>query len=50
MVAKREEHLSEDEARERRALKHLSHRWPLNPNVFYVLLVVVLIIILFLAF
>lgn len=50
MAAKREDHLGENEAQERRSLEHLSRRWPANANVFYVLLVAVLVIILFLAF
>lgn len=50
MVAKREDHLGENEETERRTLDHLSRRWPVNANVFYVLLLVVLVIILLLAF
>ncbi len=47
---KREDHLEEKEQQARRDLDHLSRRWPLNPNVFYFLLLIVLIIILAISF
>lgn len=49
MTAKREDHLQDDEARARRSLGHHGRRWPANPDVFYVLLVVFLVIILLIA-
>ena len=46
---KREDHIAEEEKKARRALDHLSRRWPLNSNVFYALLLIVLLFILFLS-
>jgi hypothetical protein len=34
----------------RRSLDQLGRRWPTDPNVYYVLLVIVLVIVLILAF
>jgi len=50
MAAKREDYLHDNEHHERRSLEHLGRRWPANPNVFYILLMVVLVVILILAY
>ena len=50
MSPKREDHLQEGEWHARRGLEHLSRKWPSSPNVYFVLLVVVLIIVLMLAY
>ena len=49
VLLKREDHIEEEEKKARRSLDHLSRRWPLNPNIFYALLLIVLLFILFLS-
>jgi len=46
MTAKREDHLQSDEEQARRSLENHGRRWPTSPNVFYILLLVVLAVIL----
>lgn len=50
MAPKREDHLKENEEHAKRSLEHMGRRWPTNPNVYYVLPAVVLIVVLFPAF
>lgn len=49
MAERREDHHEADEARARRDLETLGRRWSSNPNVYYVLLLVVLVFILAIA-
>ena len=47
---RREGRLQGHEEHARRSLDQLGRRWPTDPNVYYVLLVIVLVIVLILAF
>lgn len=49
MAVKREDHLRRSEAHARRELDGLGRRWTTNPNVYYVLLVILLAVVLLLA-
>lgn len=49
MAEKREERLRENEEHARRTLEGHARRWPSNPNVFYILLAAVLVVIALIA-
>ncbi len=50
MTPKREDHLKGNEEHAQGSLEQLSRRWPTNPNVYYVLLIILPLIVLFLTF